>query len=57
MTYILYAPEGLNLGASGYTILTYVIGLIFALILASIYIVRVYIPAGKNDRRLDHHTA
>ena len=27
------------------------------LILASIYIVRVYIPAGKNDRRLDHHTA
>ncbi len=57
MTYILYAPEGLNLGAKGYTNLTYAIGLIFALVLASVYIVRTYIPTGKDDGRLDRRTA
>ena len=57
MTYILYAPEGLGLGASGHANLAYGIGLAFALLLAVVYMLRIYIPAAKNGAGLDQYTA
>lgn len=53
MTYILYAPEGLNMGSGEYTNIAYGIGIVFAILLSAVFLIRVYIPAVNQPGTID----
>lgn len=51
-TYILYAPEGFQMGSHGMTSLAYGIGIAVAVLFLAIFLFRVYIPEMRKGSRL-----
>lgn len=55
MTYILYAPEGFNMGGHGMTNTAYLIGILFAIFCFLLFIFKAYIPTAKNGLQQDDY--
>ncbi len=52
VTYILYAPEGFDMGSNGMTNVAYGIGIAFAVVCALIFIFRTYLPEARKAEKL-----
>lgn len=49
-TYILYAPEGFDFGTKGLTNVSYIIGIVFAVVILAFFLFKTYLPALKNKK-------